>query len=1007
MRHAELSTHLHTTPRQPLWLAVLFCLLVSPVLQTNIRAAQAHQPPVNAAPTTKPAAGNLSTHPSAGLPAPVALLAPRPVAMALDTAPQTQTLQSTNSSSNASVGVTIGVGGQQNGISFQLAAAQARGRSNGSETTWDNSQITASEQLSVKTGRDASLQGAQLAGDRVKLDIGRDLTLQTLQNQSDYQSSQSSSGFSLSLCIPPICYGQTVSGSLNVARSSLNHNYLSAVGQSGIAAGQGGFDINVKGHTQLTGAAITSQAAAEHNQLSTGSLASVDLTNRQQTQSQSNSLSLSYNGAAGGMANLTSNLSSNLLSNLAAQVGLPKNGSQSSQTQSVISPATINISGTGNAQTDAQSQAVASLLTSRDAKTANQSLTNTLSLQQVGELERQQSKQRENLQAAQIAGQALSQMIGDYAQAQQKALQKQALAEGRDPSSVKAWGDGSTEKTLLHAISGAITAKLAGTSLAAGASAGALHEQLTPVLTQLTRELLGDGPQRPNLTGLSQAEQSAALKAYDKAVQEHDSASKGLQTLSNTLLGVAVGAVIGNNVQSAAQAAQATYNAEMFNRQLHPSELNKIKRLASSFAGNSMSVEEAEARLTRQALKMVDKEWNTVLAGNDEAALKFLKANSGSFTADGQNHTYFQETDLNRYRNSNLFVDTTRGSQAQMYINAVVVGNDPSVQAARANKTAETTGAAAGMIGSVVGMVADTAKTALQLVQLRGDLKSSDPDARNQAQAQIDQMATKFVGFFADKPVETAKQYVNDQLDRAAMLHAQGEYAQAKKIETDLALGVIGTVAGGTTIIRDAGKLAGNVGKIVVKQADGALERSAQTTLLKSGGAYTPDGNPLLDMSKLTNEQKGAMGDLFGGNTAKQIVPDGQKIARMPGVGETGIDDLYKVNRPDVDYVTVEYKFVGDNKAKGSSRLGSTNDGKQGSESWVLGSGRLEKAVGDRTIAADVADSVKAGRVESWVVTTRSDGSTFVEVLDAAGKPKPIDTSKIILPKRNLSGAQE
>ncbi|RCS56427.1 hypothetical protein, partial [Parvibium lacunae] len=62
-------------------------------------------------------------------------------------------------------------------------------------------------------------------------------------------------------------------------------------------------------HTQLTGAAITSQAAAEHNQLSTGSLASVDLTNRQQTQSQSNSLSLSYNGAAGGMANLTSNLS--------------------------------------------------------------------------------------------------------------------------------------------------------------------------------------------------------------------------------------------------------------------------------------------------------------------------------------------------------------------------------------------------------------------------------------------------------------------------------------------------------------------------------------------------------------------------------------------------------------------------------------------------------------------------------------------------------------------------
>lgn len=143
----------------------------------------------------------------------------------------------------------------------------------------------------------------------------------------------------------------------------------------------------------------------------------------------------------------------------------------------------------------------------------------------------------------------------------------------------------------------------------------------------------------------------------------------------------------------------------------------------------------------------------------------------------------------------------------------------------------------------------------------------------------------------------------------------------------------------------------------------------------------------------------------MGANTVKQIVPDGQKIARIPGIGETGIDDLFKVSRPDVDYVVIEYKFVGDLKRTGSSALGTTADGKQGSESWVAGSDRLERSVGADS-ALDVRRSLANQRVETWVVTTRSDGSTMVQVLDSAGKPKAIDTSKILLPVINLSGAR-
>ncbi|WP_090143190.1 hemagglutinin repeat-containing protein [Limnohabitans sp. DM1] len=184
------------------------------------------------------------------------------------------------------------------------------------------------------------------------------------------------------------------------------------------------------------------------------------------------------------------------------------------------------------------------------------------------------------------------------------------------------------------------------------------------------------------------------------------------------------------------------------------------------------------------------------------------------------------------------------------------------------------------------------------------------------------------------------------------------------------------------------------------------LTATAERALVNSGGVVDKTGNALLDMSKLTNEQKRVIGEnLFGPNTVKQIVPDGQQIARMQGQGSNGIDELYKVNRPDVDYVNIEYKFVGQDNKTGAQVLKNTNDGKQGSTSWIGGSGRIEDAVGADN-AIDVDKALRTGRVESWVVTVRPDGSTAVQVLDALGKPKPIDQSKIILPNLNLTGAK-
>ncbi len=69
---------------------------------------------------------------------------------------------------------------------------------------------------------------------------------------------------------------------------------------------------------------------------------------------------------------------------------------------------------------------------------------------------------------------------------------------------------------------------------------------------------------------------------------------------------------------------------------------------------------------------------------------------------------------------------------------------------------------------------------------------------------------------------------------------------------------------------------------------------------------------------------------MLGGEKVKDLIPGAEKVGRTLGIGENGIDDLYKVDKPGVDYVIVEYKF-------GSSKLGKTTDGLQMSDDWTTG----------------------------------------------------------------------
>ena len=210
----------------------------------------------------------------------------------------------------------------------------------------------------------------------------------------------------------------------------------------------------------------------------------------------------------------------------------------------------------------------------------------------------------------------------------------------------------------------------------------------------------------------------------------------------------------------------------------------------------------------------------------------------------------------------------------------------------------------------------------------------------------------------------------------------RGTGQQLGKLTTDLA-----QVAGGVEALARLGVSAGSAGGRLLL---GAVDELANASLLKVPSLFDAAGKPLMDFRALTNAQKGVIGELMGADGVKRLAPDAQRIGRTPIAGERGIDELYKVARPDVDYVVVEYKF-------GSSRLGSTADGLQMSDDWLLGvntgRSRLLESAGFAN-AKQILVAIDAGRVEKWLVHTDPFGKVTIGILDNNGKfvPKPVSS---------------
>jgi len=172
------------------------------------------------------------------------------------------------------VAVSYGQGGASFGVT--AGATKGKGYGNGDDVYWRNSHVGDLDGFtSITSGGTTTLRGGQVLGKGVDI-TAENLNIESLQDTSRYNGQQKDMGGQVT-----VGYGFSASG--NYSQSKVNADYASVQEQSGVFAGENGYNINVKDHTDLKGGLITSSESAElagRNQLSTGTLSWSDINNR-------------------------------------------------------------------------------------------------------------------------------------------------------------------------------------------------------------------------------------------------------------------------------------------------------------------------------------------------------------------------------------------------------------------------------------------------------------------------------------------------------------------------------------------------------------------------------------------------------------------------------------------------------------------------------------------------------------------------------------------------------
>ncbi|MGB1239129.1 MAG: hemagglutinin repeat-containing protein, partial [Pseudomonadales bacterium] len=364
----------------------------------------------------------------------------------LQSAENTERDDSTSSSSSAGIGVSIGSGGLQ----FTVNASRSRGLENQSSDRYLESQIKARETASLTSGNDTSLTGAQIDAERIELDVGGDLNITSQQDQEAYRKRQESFGLSAGFGVG----GSPITASINGSKLKADSNYRAVQQQSGLFAGEGGYQVQVGGNTALVGGAIVSDADASQNSLDTETLSLAKVENSAEYSIDAKSFGFSTNPAEGG--GIDKAVSGGLASD---------EGSSANTTYAAISEGEVTVR--ANPEIDLAAQTALK----RSQAEAHQVLARIFDKSQVQAVE-------DELAVQQILSQEVPKAIGDYAQKQMDKIDDLLdLAEKADAeqnsaranqlraeiSQIEAnWGEQGEYRVLLHTLSGALSGNLQG-----------------------------------------------------------------------------------------------------------------------------------------------------------------------------------------------------------------------------------------------------------------------------------------------------------------------------------------------------------------------------------------------------------------------------------------------------------------------------------------------------------------------------------------------------------------
>ncbi|VVD28098.1 two-partner secretion domain-containing protein [Paraburkholderia dioscoreae] len=458
----------------------------------------------------------------------------------------TDSTRSTNESSSASVGVSYGT----KGFGVSASMSKAHGDANSDAAMQNNTHVSAANNVSISSGGDTNIVGSNVKGNHVSADVGGNLNIASVQDTTVSSAHQQSSGGGFS--ISQGGGGATFSSQ----HGSANGNYAAVNGQAGIQAGSGGFDVNVKGNTDLKGAYIASDADPSKNTLATGTLTYSDMQNHSDYSASTSGFSAGTQGVM-------------------PMLGQSASGSSSATTKSGVSAGTITITDSAN-----QKQEVASL--NRDTSNLNGTVSKLPDVNTV------LGNQADVMNAANAAGEAVAKDIGTYADYKQKAAldgAKAANALGETGTAAQYgqdaadWGEGGADRVGMHIVAGAVLGGLGGGNFgsALGGAAGAgVSAGLAPRLNELSNSIANGDP-----TGNATADRMLG------------------QVVSNLVAGAA-GAAVGGGA-----GAFAASNADRYNRQLHEDSKAKEQTLAKKLAdesGGKYSEQDVENQMARMDL---------------------------------------------------------------------------------------------------------------------------------------------------------------------------------------------------------------------------------------------------------------------------------------------------------------------------------------------------------------------------------------------------------------------